>query len=300
MRSAARAATLNLSCDPALGQAYLVPYKDEATLIPGWRGLRDMAYRTGTVAEINVDFLAEGQTWVRDQLTGSGHIEGVPTSNKPIGYFAYMKTLSGRVNTLYMTIEEIEAHKVQYAKGYKKEESAWNKEFGKMAKKTVLKQMLTQWAALDPLGTEVANLDYAVDSIDDMPSPEKVTVVNPHEGKSNNQLLNEMGYENDTKNVTATPYPVTIKSEPEPDPVTKAVGDAGPEGIMTIEKACKITNSEGVLYMDLDSETLSHMSNGIANGLKKPDLTPDKKQEYLDKQQAIKVILQARADGSLS
>ena len=85
----------------------------------------------------------------------------------------------------------------------------------------------------------------------------------------------------------------------DPESVTKTVEDAKPEDIMTIERACKITNREGTLYMDIDSDKLSKMTNGIANGLKKPDLTPEKKQEYLDKRQAIKILLQARADGSL-
>ena len=98
--------------------------------------------------------------------------------------------------------------------------------------------------------------------------------------EKNNIILEELGFE--------------------PDSVTKTVEDAGPEDIMTIERACKITNSEGTLYMDIDSDKLSKMTIGISKGLAKPDLTPEKKQEYLDKRQAIKILLQARADGSLS
>lgn len=197
MRSAARAATLGLSCDPALGQAHLVPYGNEATLIPGWRGIRDMAYRTGQVAKINVDFLAEGQEWVEDQMTGDAHIEGKPTSNKPIGYFAYLKTLSGREHYLYMTVEEIHAHKEKYAKGYNRSQSAWNTDFHKMALKTVLSQLLKQWATLDPTGAMVANLEYATQGLDDLPDPENVTIINPHEGKTNSELMAEMGFDDD-------------------------------------------------------------------------------------------------------
>lgn len=193
-RSAARAATLGLSCDPALGQAHLVPFKDEATLIPGWRGIRDMAYRTGQVAVINVGFLAKGQEWIEDQLTGKSRIEGKPDSATPIGYFAYLKTLSGREHTLYMSIDEIRDHKEKYAKGYQRSQSAWNTDFEKMAKKTVLSQLLKRWATLDPTGAVVANLESATDSIDDMPDPNTVTVINPHEGKSNEQLLSELGF----------------------------------------------------------------------------------------------------------
>ena len=81
---------------------------------------------------------------------------------------------------------------------------------------------------------------------------------------------------------------------------SKAIEDAGPESIMTIEKACKVVNSDGVLYMDLDNDKLSRMTFGIANGLKKTTLTDEERETYLMKQKAIGVILQGREDGSLS
>ena len=202
MRSAARAASLGLSCDPALGQAHLVPYKNEATLIPGWRGIRDMAYRTGQVAKINVGYLAEGQEWVENQLTGDAHIEGNPKNNNPVGWFAYMKTFSGREHSLYMTVDEIQKHKEKYAQGYDRARSAWNTEFHKMAKKTVLNQLLKQWAPLDPTGAVVANLDYASGAIDDMPDPEQVTVTNPLEDKTNNEILDELGFGDNSSTIT--------------------------------------------------------------------------------------------------
>jgi hypothetical protein len=89
--------------------------------------------------------------------------------------------------------------------------------------------------------------------------------------------------------------------EPEqPDPVEDALKDAGPEDIMTIEKACAVTNSEGTPYGELDNEKLSAMTIGIGKALNKNGLTDDKRNQYLEKQSAIKVILQARNDGSLA
>lgn len=243
MRSAARAATLGLSCDPALGQAHLVPYKNEATLIPGWRGIRDMAYRTGQIAKINVGHLAEGQKWVEDQLTGDSRIEGTPTSNKPIGYFAYMKTFSGREHSLYMSVEEIEEHKKKYAQGYDRARSAWNTDWHKMAKKTVLSQMLKAWAPLDPTGTVVANLEYASEAIDDMPELDQVTIVNPHEGKSNNQLLSELGYDVEDEGESEN-----IDAEPEPEPATTN----DPADIGELKTWAVDGGLPGVSYKDVD------------------------------------------------
>lgn len=92
------------------------------------------------------------------------------------------------------------------------------------------------------------------------------------------------------ESVTITEPVIEIEAEIEEQP------DSDP---MTIERAFAIENSEGVKYGDLPSDKLSKMSIGIGKGLQKDDLTPVEKQEYLDKQDAIKVILQARSDGSL-
>lgn len=41
------------------GQAYLVPYKDTVTLIPGYKGLMDLAYRSGRVSAIYAETVCE-------------------------------------------------------------------------------------------------------------------------------------------------------------------------------------------------------------------------------------------------
>jgi len=192
-QSASRAATLQLSVDPSVMQAYLVPYKNEATLIVGWRGYRDLAYRTGQVKRINVNALYEGQQWIEDALTGEASIEGRPISGEVQGYFAYMQTVSGREHSLYMTNEQIQNHKVQYAKGYNRQQSAWNTSFDKMAKKTVLKQLLSMWATLDPTGIMIESIE-AMDNVDSFPTIEEVTIIEP-EPRPPNEIIAELGFE---------------------------------------------------------------------------------------------------------
>ena len=87
----------------------------------------------------------------------------------------------------------------------------------------------------------------------------------------------------------------------EPDPVDQAIDDAGlpDEEVMTIERAMKIENSEGELYGDLTSDRLSKMSIGIAKGLKKSDLTDEQRETYLEKQNAVRIILKERAEGTI-
>ena len=89
----------------------------------------------------------------------------------------------------------------------------------------------------------------------------------------------------------------------EPDPVDQILEDAGPQALpepMTIEKACTIENSEGTLYCELTPDKLSAMTIGISKALHKNGLAEDKRNAYLEKQEAIKVLLQANNEGSIN
>ncbi len=70
---------------------------------------------------------------------------------------------------------------------------------------------------------------------------------------------------------------------------------ADPDNTMTIERACKITNSEGIPYGEIPGEKLQVMQIGINKALKN-GADDEKKAEYLEKKQAIGVILKARAN----
>ena len=75
-----------------------------------------------------------------------------------------------------------------------------------------------------------------------------------------------------------------------PTPQAKADDD-----FMTIERASKITNSEGVAYVDLPNDKLQVMVIGINKALQN-GADDEKRAEYLEKKQAIGVILKARAN----
>ena len=87
-------------------------------------------------------------------------------------------------------------------------------------------------------------------------------------------------------------------SEPKPaeaKPAAKVAEKQPIEDTMTIERAMKITNSEGVAYGEIPSDKLQAMVLGINKGLKN-GVDDAKKAEYLEKKQAIQVILKARAN----
>lgn len=154
--SALRAATLKLSVDNSTGQAYIVPFKGQATLVVGYKGLYDMAVRTGKYRYINVSEIYEGQIVEQNQITGFHTISGSRNGRKVIGWIGAFEMnpargqTTGFGKTFYMTVEEIHAHAKEYSKSYSDPQSAWVKEPDKMERKTILRLMIRRWGYLDP------------------------------------------------------------------------------------------------------------------------------------------------------
>lgn len=166
--SALRAATLRLSTDPATGQAYLVPYAGKCTLQIGYKGLYDMAVRTGKYRYINVGPIYDGQTVEENQITGFHSIHGSKQSDKVIGWIGAFEMnpergqTTGFGKTFYMTVEEIHEHAKQYSKTYGKKDwkgnpTIWQTETPKMERKTVLRLMLRRWGYFDPNDVQTLN-----------------------------------------------------------------------------------------------------------------------------------------------
>ena len=148
--SALRAASLQLSVDPALKQAYLVPYGNKCTLLIHYQGLVDLAVRTGKYEYINIAPVYEGERWVEDRLSGIHKLEGEKISDKIIGWFASFKMLPEYIKTLYMSLEEIHAHAKEYAPSYNSPKSLWKTRVKVMERKTVLRILLTLWGYFAP------------------------------------------------------------------------------------------------------------------------------------------------------
>ena len=86
------------------------------------------------------------------------------------------------------------------------------------------------------------------------------------------------------------------KVEPERKPTRAALPKEKPvDDPMTIERAMKIENSEGVKYGDIPNDKLQAMVLGINKGLRN-GIDDAKRAEYLEKKEAIGVILKARAN----
>lgn len=154
LAAAGLAATLNLSVAPSLGHAYIVPFGDKAQFNVGWKGLVQLAHRTGRYTALHAGPVFEGQIREVDFVTGS-IVKGEKISDTVAGYIAFMQLDNGFQKTLYMTTDAIEQHALKYSKSYQfdkksgKKTSTWSTNFDAMACKTVLKKLLGNYGLLN-------------------------------------------------------------------------------------------------------------------------------------------------------
>lgn len=151
------AAALKLPFNQNLGQAYIVPFKGEPQLQIGWKGFIQLAQRSGQFKRINCSDVREGEIVKRDRLTGEiefDWLDDVEREKKQvIGYVAYFELLNGYQQTLYMSKSEVEAHAKKYSQTYKQGFGVWKDNFDAMARKTLIKRILNQFA---PLSVDMA------------------------------------------------------------------------------------------------------------------------------------------------
>lgn len=160
---ALKAATLKLPINKQLGFAYIIPYNNVPTFQLGFRGLIQLAQRSGQYRYINADVVCEGESVNYNRITGMLEISGTAKSETPVGYFAYFQLLNGFEKCVYWTREKVEAHAKRYSKAWSKADSPWHTNFDAMALKTVLKTIISKYGVMS---VEFANA-IANDSVDD-------------------------------------------------------------------------------------------------------------------------------------
>ncbi|VTS14024.1 phage RecT family protein [Streptococcus pseudoporcinus] len=155
--SAMKAAVLDLPVEPSLGMAYIVPYKGKAQFQIGYKGLIQLAQRSGKVTKLNSGKIYKGQFKSYNALSEELDIDDIYTPKEDeevVGYFGYMKLSNGFEKITYWTKERVEKHGKKYSQSYDSKFSPWQTNFDAMAEKTVLKSILSTYA---PLTIEMQN-----------------------------------------------------------------------------------------------------------------------------------------------
>ena len=143
-----RAAELGLELSGPLGQAYLVPFRNkhsgghkEAQLLIGYRGMQQLAFRSGLVSNFPAHVVREGDDF-RYQYGTHQFLHHVPKAKpdaKVTHVYAAINLLSGATDFEVMTFEELQAHKRKYVRG--KSLKTWDENFEEMAKKTLVRKL---------------------------------------------------------------------------------------------------------------------------------------------------------------
>ena len=164
IQSALKAATYDLPIDPALGYAYIVPFNNsikdgnsfikrmEASFILGYKGMLQLAMRTGAYKKINVVDIREGELVHYDRLTEEIEINFIEDeeirSEQPIkGWCGYFQLVNGMEKTIYMSKSAIIAHEKKNRKGQNMGKG-WRDDFDGMAAKTVLRRLIGKWGLM--------------------------------------------------------------------------------------------------------------------------------------------------------
>jgi recombination protein RecT len=207
--SVMKAATMRLHVGGALGQAFLVPYKGICTFQLGYKGLHELAVRTGQYRYINVTDIVEGMIVTQDVVSGLHSVTGEAThggatrGGKIIGWLAAFQMNNRYSKTLYMTIEEIHDHAKRYSKSYDDPKSLWKKNPRSMERKTPLRILLTQWGSFS---VPVRDDDEIIEGeVEEMPEiadlPESVPMV-IEEPKSELEIMSDLGFDEPEHEIT--------------------------------------------------------------------------------------------------
>ena len=165
IQSALRAASYDLPIDPGLGFAYIVPFRNkkklpngqwetrnEASFIMGYKGMVQLALRTGAYDRINVTDVREGELIAYDRLREDAEIEWIEDEEERsrlpiIGWVGYFRLRNGMEKTVYMSRKAIDAHEKSNRKG-EYMGKGWRDNYDAMAAKTVLRRMLSRWGLM--------------------------------------------------------------------------------------------------------------------------------------------------------
>ena len=162
--------SLQLPPSPQLGYYYMVGYKnkkrignqwvevEEAQFQLGWKGEVQLAIRSGQYKNIVVNEIKEGEIEynpITEEITLHPIMNPAEREkSKTIGYYAAFELMSGFKKQMFAPIEKIQAHAKQYSKSYRydlnngKKSSVWSTNFDAMAKKTMIRMLLSKWGIM--------------------------------------------------------------------------------------------------------------------------------------------------------
>lgn len=234
-------ASINLSILPSLGHSCVVPYDGVAQWQIMWKGLIQLAHRSGQYRKTNLAHVYEGELVSYNRFSNTIVLdESKRKSGRVQGYYFFFELLNGGFHEFYWSAKECVEHGLRYSKSFQKELGKWTedpafKEAGGVAKwlagkepfltegsgadamsaKTIVKNELQTWGPLETRIKELVANDQAVIGSDGRPQYIDVTA------------------EPATAAAKPTPPPTAAKGEkPKPEVIIAWARDAsGKQGV---------------------------------------------------------------------
>ncbi|HES5064766.1 TPA: recombinase RecT [Streptococcus pyogenes] len=204
--AAMKAAVLNLPIEPSLGRAYLVPYKGQAQFQLGYKGLIELAQRSGQYKNINAGIVYKSQLISYNPLFEELILDFSKPQDEIVGYFAAFKLLNGFEKVSFWTVEKVTAHGKKFSKSFVS--GPWKTDFDAMAQKTILKDILSKYG---PLSVEMQKAIEEDNQDSTISTPKDIT---PQETNSLDDLIDHQSEKKDAPSnlKDASEY---LHSEPE-------------------------------------------------------------------------------------
>lgn len=142
------AAQLGVEPNTPLGQAYLIPYKNKGTMECqfqlGYKGLIDLAYRTGQIQIIQAQAVREFDSFEYQYGLDSRlvHKPGEGERGEVTYIYGLFKLSNGGYGFEVSNKAEMDAFAARYSKSFGSKYSPWTEDYESMAKKTVIKRAL--------------------------------------------------------------------------------------------------------------------------------------------------------------
>ena len=186
---------LNLSPSPQLGQYYLVPFKQKAKydreghllspecskaqFVLGYKGYVQLALRSGQYSDLDCMEIRQGEYLGKDPQTGKPQFKFIEDDDLP-DYFG----ACGFRKCIYWSREKMLNHADTYSQAFSKDaydkiqngqiadkdmwkySSFWYKSFDDMAKKTLLRQLISKWGIMSTEMQQALTNDSGIPAVD--------------------------------------------------------------------------------------------------------------------------------------
>lgn len=143
----------------------------QAQFVMGYKGYIQLAIRSGQYKDMDVMIIHEGEYLGKDPSTGKARFRFIEDddereSRPVIGYLAYFEYLNGFIKSVYWSKVKMINHADEYSAAFNAEimkkleageipenekwkySSLWYKNFGEMAKKTMLRHLISRWGIM--------------------------------------------------------------------------------------------------------------------------------------------------------